>query len=302
MKTQQQHTRVYSCEFFPPKTPKGEERLHSERAKLAELGPAFFSVTFGAGGTTRSGTLKTVIETVEQTGIPAAPHLSCVDATRESLLELLEEYRQADVRQIVVLRGDLPEGTTSPGEFGHANELVRFIRQHYGDRFHLEVACYPEMHPEAPGPDTDLENFARKVQEGADSAITQYFYNADAYEDFVARCEARGIDLPIVPGIMPIVGYEQLMRFSDGCGADIPRWIRMRLKQYQDDTASLQAFGIEVVTALCERLLAAGAPGLHFYTLNRADPTSTIWRNLGLDRQVNRPRNAAQTRTAAGGA
>jgi len=278
-------TGSFSFEFFPPKTDKGAARLDTERRTLAALGPAFFSVTFGAGGSTRSGTITTVQETMEQTGIPAAPHLSCIEATSDSLHKMLDDYREKGVNRIVVLRGDLPEGMTSPSEFHHANELVAFIRDNYGDTFHLEVAGYPETHPEAPDPDTDLDNFANKVKAGADSAMTQYFYNIDAYTDFVERAMARGVDIPIVPGIMPIVGYQQLVRFSDACGADIPRWIRKRLEYYQNDEASLRAFGIDVVTHLCERLLANGAPGLHFYTLNRAEPTATIWRNLGLPAQ-----------------
>ena len=282
MDSQKRHPKHFSFEFFPPKTDKGRERLAEERAKLAELGPAFFSVTFGAGGTTQSGTLETVLDTMEATGISAAPHLSCVEGTEESILELLKKYDEAGVKQIVALRGDIPEGMDSPGVFHHANELVGFIRKHFGDRFELEVACYPEIHPEAPSAQADVDNFIRKVNAGADRAITQYFYHVEAYFDFVDRCEAQGVTLPIVPGIMPIVGHDQLIRFSEGCGADVPRWIRKWLEYYQDDPESLRQFGIDVVTRLSQELLDAGAPGLHFYSLNKAEPTATIWKNLGL--------------------
>lgn len=282
MESQKRHPKHFSFEFFPPKTDKGRERLAEERAKLAELGPAFFSVTFGAGGTTQSGTLETVLDTMEATGISAAPHLSCVEGTEESILDLLKKYDEAGVKQIVALRGDIPEGMESPGVFNHANELVEFIRKHYGDRFELEVACYPEIHPEAPSAQADVDNFIRKVNAGADTAITQYFYNVDAYVDFVERCEAKGATLPIVPGVMPIIGHDQLIRFSEGCGADVPRWIRKWLEYYQDDPDSLRDFGIDVVTRLSRELLDVGAPGLHFYSLNKAEPTATIWKNLGL--------------------
>lgn len=282
MESQKRHPKHFSFEFFPPKTDKGRERLAEERAKLAELGPAFFSVTFGAGGTTQSGTLETVLDTMEATGISAAPHLSCVEGTEESILGLLKRYDEAGVKQIVALRGDIPEGMDSPGVFNHANELVAFIREHYGDRFELEVACYPEIHPEAPSAQADVDNFVRKVNAGADRAITQYFYHVNAYLDFVERCEAKGVDIPIVPGVMPIVGHDQLIRFSEGCGADVPRWIRKWLEYYQDDPDSLRQFGIDVVTRLSQQLLDVGAPGLHFYSLNKAEPTATIWKNLGL--------------------
>jgi len=277
-------SRSYSIEFFPPKGPKGAARLSEARKVLAELGPEFFSVTFGAGGTTRSGTLETVEATMHETGIEAAPHLSCIEGTRDSIRELIDNYRAAGVKRIVALRGDIPENMESPGVFSYANELVGFIREEYGDAFHLEVGCYPETHPEAPTPDADIDNFVRKVEAGADSAMTQYFYNADAYFDFVERVEARGVDIPIVPGIMPIPNWAQIAKFSAMCGADIPRWIERRMSAYHeaDDQESVIEFGVDVVTDLCERLLAAGAPGLHFYALNRAEPTARIWRHLKL--------------------
>lgn len=284
MRKQQDHPKHYSFEFYPPKGPKGAKRLSDARKTLARLGPGFFSVTFGAGGTTRSGTLETVVATMEETGIEAAPHLSCIEGTRDSIRGLLEAYRDSGVQRIVALRGDIPEGMDSPGEFSYANELVAFIREEFGDRFHLEVGCYPEVHPETPDPDADIEHFVRKVEAGADSAMTQYFYNADAYFDFVERAEARGVDIPIVPGVMPFPNWPQIEKFSAMCGADIPRWIAQRMAAYHaaDDQDSVRAFGIDVVTALCERLLDAGAPGLHFYALNRSEPTATIWRNLDL--------------------
>lgn len=284
MEKQRQQRKHYSIEFFPPKGPKGAARLSAARKALGKLGPEFFSVTFGAGGTTRSGTLETVVATMEETGIEAAPHLSCIEGTSDSLRELLESYRDAGVRRIVALRGDIPAGMESPGEFRYANELVSFIRQEYGDTFHLEVGCYPETHPEAPSPDADVENFVRKAEAGADSAMTQYFYNAEAYFDFVERVEARGVDIPVVPGVMPFPNWPQIEKFSAMCGADIPRWIAQRMAAYHaaDDQDSVVDFGVDVVTRLCEQLLAAGAPGLHFYALNRTEPTRRIWRNLKL--------------------
>jgi len=284
MKSQQDHPKHYSFEFYPPKGPKGQESLAQARTELAELSPDFFSVTFGAGGTTRSGTLDTVVDTMRATGISAAPHLSCIEGTRESIKEMVDSYRDAGVDRIVALRGDIPEGGEKLGVFSYASELVAFIRKEYGDRFHLEVGCYPEVHPETPDPQADLDNFVRKVDAGADSAMTQYFYNADAYFDFVDRATARGVNIPIVPGIMPFPAWPQIERFSAMCGADIPRWIATRMAAYhaKDDQQSVRDFGIELVTNLCTRLLDAGAPGLHFYALNRADPTAAIWRNLGL--------------------
>jgi methylenetetrahydrofolate reductase (NADPH) len=272
---------LYSVEFFPPKTEEGMARLRAARAQLAQLKPAFCSVTFGAGGSTREGTLATVTEILGE-GLPAAPHLSCIGAGRESLREVLAQYRALGIRHLVALRGDLPSGMADAGEFRYAADLVAFIRAETGDCFHIEVACYPEVHPQARTPQEDLDHFARKVRAGADSAITQYFYNRDAYWNFVDACAVRGLTLPIVPGIMPILSASRLARFSDACGAEIPRWIRRRLESYGDDTASVRAFGLDVVTDLCARLLEDGAPGLHFYTLNTAGLTTTIWQRLAL--------------------
>ncbi len=274
-------TRAYSLEFFPPKTPEGVAKLRAARTQLAQLRPAFCSVTFGAGGSTREGTLSTVLE-IRDEGLPAAPHLSCVGGTRQSLREVLAEFRGHGIRHVIALRGDLPSGMAEGGEFRHASDLVAFIREETGDWFHIDVAAYPEYHPQARSPKDDLENFATKVAAGADSAITQYFYNVDAYWSFVDDCRARGLDLPIVPGIMPIASSSRLARFSDSCGAEIPRWIRRKLESYGDDTASVRAFGLDVVTDLCGDLIEGGAPGLHFYTLNSASLTTTIWQRLGL--------------------
>jgi methylenetetrahydrofolate reductase (NADPH) len=245
------------------------------------LQPKFISVTFGAGGTTQQGTLDTVLE-IQREGTEAAPHLSCVGSSRESIRQILSTYRNAGIRHIVALRGDLPSGMGEIGEFRFANELVEFIRAETGDWFHIEVAAYPEYHPQARSPRHDLDNFARKVKAGADSAITQYFYNADAYFRFVEDAQRLGVEIPIVPGIMPITNYSQLMRFSDMCGAEVPRWVAKRLESFGDDRESIRAFGQDVVTALCERLLSAGVPGLHFYSLNAAGPTKALWQRLGL--------------------
>lgn len=273
--------RTFSFEFFPPKTPEGVEKLRATRAQLAQLKPKFFSVTFGAGGSTRDRTLETVRE-IQASGSEAAPHLSCIGSTRESIRDILEAYRNQGIRHLVALRGDLPSGSMDVGEFQYANELVAFIRAETGDWFHIEVAAYPEIHPQARSWTDDLANFKRKVDAGADSAITQYFFNADAYFRFVDETRAMGVSIPIVPGIMPIGNYVQLARFSDACGAEIPRWLRKKLESYGDDLASIRAFGLDVVTDLCDRLLAGGAPGLHFYTMNQAGPTTTIWQRLGL--------------------
>jgi methylenetetrahydrofolate reductase (NADPH) len=273
--------RDFSFEFFPPKTPEGMEKLRATRKQLAQLHPTFFSVTYGAGGSTREGTLATVLEILGE-GSPAAPHVSCVAATRETLRDVIGRYKQHGIRHIVALRGDLPSGLGVAGELRYASDLVRFIREETGDWFHIEVAAYPEYHPQARKPDQDLAAFRTKVEAGANGAITQYFYNADAYFHFVERARAAGIVVPIVPGVMPINNFTQLARFSDACGAEIPRWMRMKLEGYGDDTASIKAFGLDVVTELCDRLLTGGAPGLHFYTLNQAGPTSTIWQRLGL--------------------
>ena len=273
---------AYSFEFFPPKTPEGITKLAATSKLLAALQPRFFSVTFGAGGSTRDHTFETVLDLQKNTGIETAPHLSCISSTRENIRKALAAYQDTDISHMVALRGDMPSGMFEAGEFRYANELVAFIRAETGDHFHLEVAAYPEYHPQASSPDRDLTNFKRKVDAGANSAITQYFYNPDAYFHFVERCSSTGIDIPIVPGIMPITNYHQLARFSDACGAEIPRWIRKRLEAYGEDTASIRAFGEEVVTKLCAQLLGEGAPGLHFYTLNRAEPALAIWNNLDL--------------------
>lgn len=273
--------RYYSFEFFPPKTPEGREKLRNTRAQLAPLGPKYISVTFGAGGTTQQGTLDAVLE-IQRDGIDAAPHLSCVGSTRDGIREILRTYRDNGIRHIVALRGDMPSGMGEIGEFRYANELVEFIRAETGDWFQIEVAAYPEYHPQARSPRHDLENFVRKVKAGADSAITQYFFNADAYFRFVDDVRALGVDVPIVPGIMPITNYSQLMRFSEMCGAEVPRWVAKRLESFGDDREAIRAFGLDVVTALCERLLAGGVPGLHFYTLNAAGATKAIWQRLKL--------------------
>ncbi|CAN7648189.1 methylenetetrahydrofolate reductase [NAD(P)H] [Massilia sp. LjRoot122] len=272
-------THNFSIEFFPPKTDEGAEKLRVVRQKLAELRPKYFSVTFGAGGTTQQGTLQTVLE-IKSEGHDAAPHLSCVGGTRESLRTILQQFQDSGIRRLVALRGDLPSGYGGGGEFRYANELVEFIRKETGDWFHIEVAAYPEMHPQARSPQDDLQAFARKVQAGANAAITQYFYNADAYFDFVDNARKLGVDVPVVAGIMPITNYTQLMRFSDMCGAEIPRWVRNKLASFGDDSASIKAFGLDVVTSLCERLLAGGAPGLHFYSMNQAAATTAIWQRL----------------------
>ncbi|MBD8657729.1 methylenetetrahydrofolate reductase [NAD(P)H] [Oxalobacteraceae sp. CFBP 13730] len=269
----------FSIEFFPPKTPEGAEKLRVTRAKLAELQPKYFSVTFGAGGSTQEGTLQTVQE-IQAAGHDAAPHLSCVGATRASIRAVLKQYQDSGIRRVVALRGDLPSGYGGAGELRYASDLVEFIRQETGDWFRIEVAAYPEMHPQARSPQDDLQAFARKVSAGADAAITQYFYNADAYFSFVDNVRKLGVTVPIVAGIMPITNYTQLLRFSDMCGAEIPRWVRLKLASFGDDSASIKAFGLDVVTGLCEKLLAGGAPGLHFYSMNQAVPTTAIWQRL----------------------
>ena len=281
MESQKKFTPTFSFEFFPPQTTEGMEKLRAARRQLAQLNPKFFSVTFGAGGSTRDRTLETVLE-IQSEGHTAAPHLSCIGSTAENIRTMLERYREQGIRHIVALRGDLPSGMAQAGEFRYANELVTFIRREFGDVFHIEVPAYPEYHPQSRSSQEDLQNFKRKVDSGANSAITQYFYNADAYFNFIDACEAEGICIPIVPGIMPINKFSQLARFSDTCGAEIPRWIRKRLESYGDDSASIRAFGLDVVTDLCDRLLKGGAPGLHFYTLNSAGLPSTIWQRLGL--------------------
>jgi methylenetetrahydrofolate reductase (NADPH) len=273
--------KLFSFEFFPPQTPEGVKKLAATRKQLAMLEPEFFSVTFGAGGSTQDLTLETIRQ-IKAEGYNAAPHLSCIGSTRDNVRALLFAYKDMGIKRIVALRGDLPSGMGSIGEFQYANELVSFIRAQTGDHFHIEVAAYPEFHPQARSPREDILNFKRKISAGADSAITQYFYNADGYFRFVEECRKLGVNVPIVPGIMPIVKFAQLARFSDACGAEIPRWMRKTLESYGDDNESVQAFGLSVVTQLCEKLLAGGAPGLHFYTLNQAGPSLEIWKRLGL--------------------
>jgi methylenetetrahydrofolate reductase (NADPH) len=269
----------FSIEFYPPKTPEGAEKLRSARAKLALLAPRYFSVTFGAGGSTQQGTLDTVLDIMRE-GHVGAPHLSCVGGSRESIRAILQQFQSHGIKRLVALRGDLPSGYGGGGEFRYANELVEFIRAETGDWFHIEVAAYPETHPQSRSPQDDLQNFARKVKAGADAAITQYFYNADAYFQFMDQTRKLGIDIPVVAGIMPITNYTQLMRFSDMCGAEIPRWVRLKLASFGDDSASIKAFGLDVVTQLCERLLDGGAAGLHFYSMNQAAPTTALWQRL----------------------
>jgi methylenetetrahydrofolate reductase (NADPH) len=273
---------IFSFEFFPPKTDKGAENLRAVRSELAKLKPRFFSVTYGAGGSTQTNTLNTVLEIQRDSGIEAAPHLSCVGSSATQIREILDTYRNNGIKHIVALRGDLPSGSRDLGQFRYANELVEFIRKETGDHFNIEVAAYPEMHPQAPNLKVDIDNFVRKVNAGANSAITQYFFNADAYWHFVDECVKKGVEIPIVPGIMPITNYSQLARFSDMCGAEIPRWLRKQLETYGDDVDAITKFGEEFISLLCENLLETGAPGLHFYTMNRAEPTMSIWRNLGL--------------------
>ena len=281
MQSQKKFPRTFSFEFFPPNTPEGQEKLRATTRQLAQLKPKFFSVTFGAGGSTRDRTLGTVLD-IRAMGEAAAPHISCIASTRENIREWLQRYQENGIKHLVALRGDLPSGLAASGEFRYANELVAFIRKEFGDTFHIEVAAYPEFHPQARNAQDDLASFKRKIESGADSAITQYFYNAEAYYRFVDECEAMGLAIPIVPGIMPIGRFSQLARFSDACGAEIPRWIRKRLEGYGDDVASIRSFGLDVVTALCDDLLRQGAPGLHFYTLNKSNATVRVLKNLGL--------------------
>ena len=270
-----------SIEFFPPQTAEGMEKLRATRARLAVLKPEFFSVTYGAGGSTRERTLATVMEIAAE-GHNAAPHLSCIGSTREGIREMLNTFIERGIRRIVALRGDLPSGMADAGEFRYANELVAFIRGETGDRFHIEVAAYPEWHPQARSPREDLLNFKRKVDAGANSAITQYFYSTDAYEHFVAEARTLGVEVPIVPGIMPIASFSKLARFSDACGAEIPRWMRRKFESFGDDTDSVRAFGLDVVTELCQRLIERGAPGLHFYSMNQAGLTLELCKRLGV--------------------
>lgn len=271
-----------SFEFFPPKTEEGRVKLLEVSKTLGQLDPAYFSVTFGAGGSTQQGTIDTVLE-IKQQGFSAAPHLSCVGSTKENIRAILANYKSHNIDRIVALRGDIPSGTLDVGAFRYANELVSFIREETGDHFHIEVAAYPEIHPQAASAQADLANFKRKVEAGADSAITQYFFNFEAYIRFVEDCDKMGLIVPIVPGIMPITNYSQLARFSDMCGAEIPRWIRKRLEGFADDRESIKAFGTDVVSELCQSLLDYGCPGLHFYSMNQAESSLAICRNLGID-------------------
>ncbi|MGZ8136044.1 MAG: methylenetetrahydrofolate reductase [NAD(P)H] [Methylococcaceae bacterium] len=280
MLSQKKHPQLFSFEFYPPKTEEGAASLQVVHSKLAKLNPDFFSVTFGAGGSTRDKTFDTVVG-IQAKGIAAAPHLSCVASTKTNIRAILKNYQDHGIAKIVALRGDLPSGMMSAGEFRYANELVEFIRQETGDYFQIHVAAYPEVHPQSTSAAEDLKNFKRKVSAGADAAITQYFYNAESYFYFVDACEKQGIDIPIVPGIMPITQYAQLFRFSEMCGADIPRWLRRRLEGFGDDRESIQAFGLDVMTRLCNQLLEGGAPGLHFYTMNQAAPALAILENIG---------------------
>jgi len=273
--------RAFSFEFFPPRTAEGKAKLRSTWQELAKLKPRFFSCTYGAGGSTREGTLETVLD-IRAAGHQAAPHISCVAATRDDVAAQLERYRSHGIRHVVALRGDLPSGLGASGEFRYANELVAFIRERTGDWFHIEVACYPEYHPQTRWARDELVAFKRKVDAGANAAITQYFYNVDAYFRFVDEARKAGITVPIVPGIMPINNFSQLARFSEACGAEIPRWMRIKLEGFHDDTAGIRAFGLDCVTDLCRRLLEGGAPGLHFYTLNQSALSAEIWQRLGL--------------------
>lgn len=279
MTTQHNKADLFSFEFYPPKTEVGATNLEQVHRDLAQLNPDFFSVTFGAGGSTRDKTYDTVVK-IQKNGVSAAPHLSCVASTKENIRDILKNYREYDVSKIVALRGDLPSGMMSAGEFRFANELVQFIREETGDHFQIHVAGYPETHPQANNAPEDFNNFKRKVDAGADAVITQYFYNVEAYFYFRDNCIKHGIDIPIVPGIMPITNYSQLFRFSDMCGADIPRWMRKTLESFGDDKKSILAFGEEVVTTLCQTLLDNDAPGLHFYTMNQSKPTLALWKNL----------------------
>lgn len=269
-----------SFEFFPPRTAEQRLVLESTWQKLARVRPNYLSVTFGAGGSTLDATQETVTALMDEAGVPVAPHISCMAPSRECVKDLLDGYLERGVERLVVLRGDRPEGEAGPGPFQYADELVAWVRQEFGDAFHIEVACYPEFHPESPSAESELKYFKQKVEAGADGATTQYFFNADSYFRFLDDVAGMGIDIPITPGIMPITNYAQLARFSDMCGAEIPQWIRRRLESYGEDGASIREFGLEVVTALCERLLDHGAPGLHVYTLNRANATLRLWQNL----------------------
>lgn len=274
-------TKQISFEFFPPQTLEGMEKLRKTWEALENLNPTYFSVTFGAGGSTRDRTLETVLQ-IQRAGLSAAPHLSCIGATRESLRSMLKDYKGAGVSRIVALRGDLPSGFVAPGEFRHASELVQFIRHETGDFFHLAVAGYPEVHPESRSNRDDIEKFVRKVEAGADSVITQYFYNVDAYIQFVDQIRSRGVHIPVIPGIMPIANFEKIVRFSDACGAELPRWMRKRFDDFENDAESAKEYGLDLVSDLCRRLLESGAPGLHFYTLNQSPLVAEICHRIGV--------------------
>jgi methylenetetrahydrofolate reductase (NADPH) len=279
----------FSFELFPPRTPEGVAKLPGVIGKLAAVRPEYFSITYGAGGSNQEGTYETLATVVRHSGVEVAPHLTCVGSSRAIIAEQLQRYREAGVKRIVALRGDLPAtamSSSAPGDFHYANELVSFIRETQGDAFKIDVAAYPEMHPQAPNPGVDFENFRRKVEAGADGALTQLFYNADAYFDFMERCGKAGIKIPVVPGIMPITGYANTLRFCAGCGADLPRWVRLRLQELEDNKPALLEFGLKVVTRLCETLLRNGAPGLHFYTVNQAAPTLRVLKRLKLPKAV----------------
>ncbi|MBO1923884.1 methylenetetrahydrofolate reductase [NAD(P)H] [Thiomicrorhabdus sp. 6S3-12] len=283
MQSQKKYAQKLSLEFFPPRTEQGMEKLKTVITEVGAMQPEYMSVTYGAGGTTQEKTLETVRYIQTQTEFEAAPHLTCIGASQESVLELLDEYEAMGVKRIVALRGDLPSGMMDPGEFKYASDLIAFIRERKGDTFHLEVAAYPETHPQARNCDIGIKWFKHKVEQGADSAITQYFYNFDSYRYFIDNCEKNGIDLPIIPGIMPITNYENLIRFSQGCGAEVPRWLKCRLESFdEDDKEGMKAFARDVVTELCQKLLDAGAPGLHFYSMNSTQPTLDIAQALTL--------------------
>lgn len=286
MESQKQYKPKFSFEFYPPKTPEAVAKLQTTQAELAKMQPDFFSVTFGAGGSTRDMTFETVMDIKAKTGIEAAPHISCIGSQSDEIKAILDKYIENGITRIVALRGDLPSGSVGYGQFRYANELVEFIRKETGDHFHIKVAAYPEFHPQAKNAQTDIENFKKKIDAGANGAITQYFYNPFAYYRFVDSCEKLGMDVPIVAGIMPIVTCTQLVRFSDACGAEIPRWILKRLEEFGDDRASIRQFGIDVTTELCEQLLTNGVPGLHFYSMNQSVASIAIWKNLGIDQRV----------------
>ena len=287
MESQKKYKPKFSFEFYPPKTPEAVAKLQTTQAELAKMNPDFFSVTFGAGGSTRDMTFETVLDIKTKTGIEAAPHISCIGSQNDEIKAILDKYIESGIKRIVALRGDLPSGSVGYGQFRYANELVEFIRKETGDHFHIEVAGYPEFHPQAMNAQSDIENFKKKIDAGANSAITQYFYNPFAYYRFIDNCEKLGVDIPIVAGVMPIVNCTQLVRFSEGCGAEIPRWILKRLQEFGDDRVSIRKFGIDVTTELCEQLLTNGAPGLHFYCMNQSVASVAIWKNLGIDQRVN---------------